>query len=197
MRDSREQKNYQDEWHKKSPSEARYWDRSVQLLAYQYAGKKYVLAPVHLLEPWAAIATSGSKAEKLKNIVFDNNNPLKHQVDHLRNVLKYKIGNVENVVLIGDFNIPSRFYGLTPSIYNFLTAGFKEVFSGNPNTFPAKSAGDRVHGIFKALSIKIDHTFIGNGIDRIEADVLHLKGSDHYPIYVVVAPKKAGFWSWF
>jgi hypothetical protein len=195
--DSSKQQAYYNHWKTAAASEARFWDRSVGLFSFSHGGQTYTLAPVHLLEPWAALVSSEGRTDLIKSFFNDKLNPLANQIGHLRRIIKNHAGGMQNVLMIGDFNIPSSLYGMTPDIYKNLSQSMTEGFFGNPDTFPAESARHKVHGFLKKLSIKIDHALMGSSLDRIGGAAIHMRGSDHYPIYVVVAPKKSGFWGWW
>lgn len=63
--------------------------------------------------------------------------------------------------------------------------GLKWAFDGQATTFPSRSAADRSH----YPPMHIDHAFVGGGIDVRMARVLPLRGSTHYPFYLVVNPR--------
>jgi hypothetical protein len=64
--------------------------------------------PLHLVNPWQAVATSGS-LRLFYHLNFSAQSPLMHQVQHLYRALERDLGDVstrKHTVLLGDLNIP-------------------------------------------------------------------------------------------
>jgi endonuclease/exonuclease/phosphatase family metal-dependent hydrolase len=85
--------------------------------------------------------------------------------------------------MAGDFNLT-----VWCETYLHLNDGLSEAFIGAPSTFPAMSADIRRQSPFNRTQIKIDHGFVGPEAEFEAAEVLYLRGSDHYPVYYVVRP---------
>ena len=86
-----------------------------------------------------------------------------------------EIGESENFILVGDFN-------LTPWEPKFKT--LPGIRAENPrwiSTWDASRAW---------LRLPIDHVMVGRGIQTVESEVLPSVGSDHYPIYTVVTRRR-------
>ncbi len=98
--------------------------------------------------------------------------------------------------MIGDFNVPKSLFGITPSMYKLLAQGFSEAHFGNPDTFPTPSTASTVPGFLQHVAVKIDHALMNEKLERVGAWPIQLKGSDHYPIYVVVKPKETSLFGW-
>jgi len=182
--------SYLKKWKSGAPSHVAHWDRSYVKLTWSFGSKKFSLVPIHLLEPWAAIEKAKGGFNAFSSFIANTgDNPLNNQIMHLQDKLTRDFGEdlSENpFVLLGDFNIPKRIFGLTPRIYANLSKDLSEAFWGNPKTFPTKSTKGDAHKIFKHISIKIDHAFSNKYLEFSEREVIHLKGSDHYPLYLLI-----------
>ncbi len=171
---------------------ARYWDRGYCPLEWPVAGGTLHVVPTHLLSPWAAIHDRYGKLEAVKQAqLSDYRNPLYNQVQHYRELLRRDFGpklNSKPLLMIGDFNAPSSIYILTPSLYTELSRHLSALVTDPINrTFPSVSSGTKVPHIFgDDYGAKIDNAFGNEHVKGIGQAILHFKGSDHYPIYVML-----------
>jgi endonuclease/exonuclease/phosphatase (EEP) superfamily protein YafD len=125
-----------------------------------------------------------------REMVSGEQNPLLFQTRRLISFLERDFGvdfKDEPVLVIGDFNFPKSLLGVETRGHEVLhEKGLFEAFRGAPDTFPARSSNEFGKGPFKYGRVKLDHAFVSPGVTITAAEVLPLKGSDHYPIYVVL-----------
>ena len=149
-------------------------------------GKNIQLIAVHIFDVWRRYSAVNGKARTAQEIVFGNKNPLENQLIRFKGLLDEKLispsGERPPSIIIGDFNIPKRLLGFQPLMYRGLKQNLVEVFQKNPISFPAKSADERGH----YPKMLIDHAFLSGAIQSDAAKVLPLRGSDHYPLYMIL-----------
>jgi len=147
-------------------------------------GKIIQLVPTHLFDIWRKFGEVKGKVATAEEILVGKNNPLEYQLIRFRALLDSQLAAAltSPTIVIGDFNIPKYLMGLHPRMYNLLKGDMEDVSSFNPTTFPAKSADERNHYPL----MNIDHAFLAGQIQSSKFVVLPLKGSDHYPLYLIV-----------
>lgn len=206
LRTRNEKIKYRDAWIKEF-KEALFWDRSYWRLSFEYKNKFYHIMPVHLLQPWDAI-------QKKHNFIFGfiragveslfgDFNPLVQQVRRLLSAYTIDAAGIlrtnpsfdrihpgfypdDRAMIIGDFNIPKSYFGFESLSYKYITSVLKDTFDNfedeNDYTHPTPSAPEH----WSYPNLKIDHAFVNDQVDVKAAEVLPLKGSDHFPIYVSI-----------
>ena len=199
VRDREEIRSYHSEWLSKAYSDSKHWLRGFRIYTLKHGGVNYRLIPVHLLSPWGAMSKVYSTEKLIWESTYGTNSPLGHQIQFLRSSINSYLGSwtKDPILMIGDFNVPKSLYGITPNLYSRLASGFSEAHFGNPDTFPTMMARHTVPSFLQKISIKIDHALLNSKLERVGAHPIHLRGSDHYPIYVVVKPKPPSFFGWF
>jgi len=191
------QKTFKDSWRSSAPDEVRYWDRRSASYRFSINGSNFYLFPVHLLEPWKAIYDVQGKLGVMDSFFSKGSNPLNYQIEAFRSFVKSELGgNFESapVLLLGDFNAPKSVLTLPSVSYSILSRNFTECFFGSPDTFPAASSPVSSTPPFSYYHMKIDHGLINGWVEKIGGGVIEMRGSDHYPIYVVIRPKSAKHW---
>jgi hypothetical protein len=184
---------YRAAWEARAPKQSSWWNRSYSKFQWDLAGFKMNLVPVHMLEPWDEVRNYRGKAGTMWNMLFSNDNPLHYQIERLLAFIKQDMGgdiDSEPLLLIGDMNTPKSALGINTVAYNLLDADLDDVFPGTPPTFPAFSAESRQQPPFTYSLVKIDHAFHNKKVQPLAAAALTLRGSDHYPIYVIVQPTR-------
>lgn len=148
------------------------------------AGKKTVsFTPLHLAEPWRDLSkrTDGKIEFALataSELFFGTSNPLITQVDSL--VRWLKAGKNADKLLVGDFNLPRGFAGVPTLGFRRLERVLNSAILHTQNSFPTPSSPHTFP------SMQIDHAFVGGALAAPVAGVLPLKGSDHFPIFLIV-----------
>ncbi len=184
--------DYLKEWKDHTPHEVRFWDRSYNIVTLQLKGKEYNIVPLHLLEPWLAYNIRYGNLGVIKSFLVGGNNPLRHQIINLREKLKRDFGNDMNsapLLVIGDLNTPDSFKGIPSKLYREMSDGLKNIMPGSPYndvTFPSQSSDAVKSSPFDKISVAIDHALVNSKLTWGGRAVLHLKGSDHYAIYLVI-----------
>ncbi len=149
-------------------------------------GNNIQIVPVHLFDVWRRYSQLNGRIKTAREIAFGKDNPLANQLSRFLNMLNEKLlpqVQVPATIVIGDFNIPRALVGVHPKMYKSLKQNLVEVFSEDTTSFPAKSADERGH----YPQMQIDHAFLAGNLQSSGAQILPLKGSDHYPIYMVVS----------
>lgn len=120
-------------------------------------------------------------------------NPLLHQQQRMSEILKREFGpemDSEPMVLVGDFNIPSKvrlpIIGGTPKMFKLLQGPLSSALDKDDDTFPTRSTLHSQSDFNKKHPLQIDHVFFNRKIKGVRAEVIHLKGSDHYPLLMVI-----------
>lgn len=183
MRSEAEQARFRAEW---CGHIYRDCTRSFIILELDLAGTPLTLVPVHLYNFWRAHRHRYGFWLTGQEILLGRNNALWHQISRFRSTLEARLGDTASsgkVVILGDFNTPKRLLGVETIGYRSLVQGWVDPFSGDPVTFPALSAEE--HGQFPPVSI--DHAFVSRASQVSAQAVLPLRGSHHYPLYVVVS----------
>lgn len=187
--------DYVKSWKDATPNEVRFWDRSYSKLMFKIKGKIFNVVPLHLLEPWLAYNVRYGFWGVASSFLNGDNNPLRHQIVSVRDKLKRDFGNNFNdspLLVIGDLNAPDKFAGLPSKIHKEMMAGFESIMPSFPmsqSTFPAISSDSAQSPPFDTISVTIDHALINSKLQWKGRAVLHLKGSDHYALYIVLDDK--------
>lgn len=197
-------KSFEDSWLNRSRYAKGFTRQYIQIKVFIPSLNRVVsLVPVHLLQPWSIISDQHSfrllaYLEIGSALFYSASNPLRYQIEHLRHFLERDFGNFNQdaVVLFGDFNLPRNFAEMlslwfenedVPSflhkkstLFEFLKKGLVDLFEKNSKpTFPtlfSKSFG-------YIPQVQIDHAFSSTHLSP-STEVLTLRGSDHYPIYI-------------
>jgi len=188
---------YRDYWKANAPSEVKYWDRAYALYSINFNGETYYFSPVHLLEPWKAILDVEGGPMMALRMFAGGDNPLANQVRNLKAMIARDFSGSRKgkpFLLLGDFNVPKSLYVVTPDLYKSLASGYEEIFPGAPDSFPSESSKQQTGKSPLPIDVKIDHVFLNSKLSPVGAAVLHMAGSDHYPIYAVIKPKKSWLW---
>jgi len=173
------------------------YSRNYVRIPFQVGKTIFHLGPLHLIQPWRQMMevfekrypnfSFLSKLSVAREIIFGKNSPLFYQVKSLfsqvRSDYYNKTDPKERIILIGDFNIPKQIFGLQTATFSILKDPLIDSFkSDKSHTFPASSAHES--RIFPKM--KLDHALVTPKVNISLATVLHLKGSDHYPILLEV-----------
>ena len=157
-------------------------------------GKVIQLIPIHLFDGWRKYSQLDGQMETALEILFGKDNPVAFQLSRFQALLRESLKpaldaasdpamKVRPTIVIGDFNIPKTLMNVKTRMYQNLAHNLVEVFKRNPTTFPAMSAQERGH----YPNMEIDHAFLAGKLQSRGAEVLPLRGSDHYPISLVVS----------
>ena len=155
----------------KTPIADSLWARHQSILRVKDPKGDFILAPVHLANPWRDILKCQNLFYTAQEIYTGVRN-----VNYLQTLdLIKKISKDSAFLLIGDFNAPRR-SGLlfNSNSYKLLKETFgPSLISDNRATFLDKMG--------KFPDASIDHAF-GSGLNYKYAEVLPFSGSDHLPI---------------
>ncbi|MBX9766012.1 MAG: hypothetical protein K2X47_01965 [Bdellovibrionales bacterium] len=156
------------------------------------AGSLQIL-PVHLMNPWSKLSIEYPKfgfAWTLQALRYGSDAPIYNQLQNLLSFAQRSVSQSKATLLMGDFNLPSTWsYGYQ----QILAQRWQETFplaKRTTATFPVPSSGETTAKLFSkevTISMKIDQSFKSPGVDATSV-VLPLSGSDHFPIWTVVAP---------
>lgn len=190
---SRETESYRQDWLKIDPDWVKYWDRSFAYYSVFLPGTVLNVVPVHLCSPWQSVHKKLGNWKTFRTIMAAHDNPLLHQLERMQAILKQDFGNDMNkeaMILMGDFNVPVSvpipILGGKPKMYKLLQGPLEDVLDSDDDTFPTKSTQHDQTGIFKDNEVQLDHVFHNKKIKSMRAEVMHFKGSDHYPILMIV-----------
>lgn len=172
--------------------------------------KKYLLAVTHINDFWRDFFTSkpivpqpiqplvpGASQIKLPidvpqaayQTLAGTNNAVYDQILSFKRKLERKVSSLSEdyrLIVLGDFNMPKSVLSLDTLGYATLAKGLREVLPPKQFSFPAEGSKEASF----VPPILIDHAFI-SGKTRIKnASVLPLKGSHHYPLYLIVDTEK-------
>ena len=162
-------------------------DRPLMILDLKIKGKDFKLVPVHLYDCWRLMAQNVGKVETLKQILHGTDNPLWYQILRFRAALEARLGAEllkGNVVMVGDFNMPKVILGFKTLGFGKISSGLVDELAENEPTFPS---ADSIEAS-SFLPMQIDHGFVSAPLFSNEnmGEVLQLKGSDHYPFYLIL-----------
>lgn len=189
-----EQEAYRNEWTSFDPGWVKYWNRAFAHYEVAFTDGALVnVAPVHLCSPWSTVFKKIGTWKTLRTMMGAQDNPLLFQQQRLLEDLKRDFGaNLDRapLILIGDFNVPAKIpvpiVGGTPKQFKLLRGPLEDAVDNDDDTFPTKSTAHDQSGPLKNHSIKIDHAFYNKKIKGARAEVLNLKGSDHYPVLMQI-----------
>jgi endonuclease/exonuclease/phosphatase family metal-dependent hydrolase len=170
------------------------WKRRYLLLEFRPQGyRPFYITPVHINQPWECIQKLQNTASLGLEIFMGEDNPLATQIYRLKTMLKADIRKDkrrQNIMVVGDFNVPPALHSFSDYAnmqtvgYRYMTSILKDAFYGSrryQSTFPTPSSQESYPGM------KLDHAFIGKKARVKRAEILPLKGSDHYPLYMILA----------
>lgn len=169
---------------KKTPRVPEAFERDFLILEFKGLNEeKFSVIPVHQLQPWGRIVKSKSfpfgHIKAVWSIINCENNPLYWQTYSL--IKRVQELGANNTIVLGDFNISPRFLGLRTPIYSMLKKNLNQVECGG-SSFPA----DRSSFITDCFGLKLDHVFLKDMPKSAKAEILKLKGSDHYPLLLEI-----------
>jgi len=194
---------YREAQYARAPDEVKFFDRPYVKLTTTLAGATVSLVPLHLLMPWKMIKDLEGNRAAFDALMWGKNHPLYNQILNLRQKLRRDFGQFfknGKFIMIGDMNTP-RGNIWTSSSYDLMVDGLTSVFPGFRNTFPAFSSDERqkppfdqtgptmIDHAFVSPNINLDPVAMGLGAARSGAAMIPLRGSDHYPIYIIVNPR--------
>lgn len=139
--------------------------------------------PLHLAEPWRDLGKqSDGKIDyvlsTMSELYFGTTNPLITQIDFVTKWLEDGVS--KDRLVVGDLNLPRSFVGVPTLGYRRLSRVMRSAITSAQNSFPTPSSPHSFP------PMQLDHAFIGGSLRAPVAGVLPLKGSDHYPVYVIV-----------
>lgn len=202
-------------YHYYTAHEARLFDRRLNRITVQTPRGELTLYPTHLAQPFAIEARRHEHLRIVRQLLWDTENPLGHQV---RSLLRHIDPNTENAVIFGDLNFPpavgqlevsaaphsnelelERLEGLlaftndlgrrffrTPYYQAFLDDGWADAFGGHgPATFPSRDAPEAAQLTYQLHPFQFDHIFRSPQVETRGLRSPHLTGSDHYPIFFI------------
>ena len=159
--------------------------RPLMILDLNVNGKVVKLAPIHLFDCWRMMMSKVGKVGTLKEILNGTDNPLWYQILRFRQVLESRLGSdlkLGKVAVFGDFNMPEKLLGFPTVGFQKIRGELKNAIAGEAASFP--SSGSSEAGHFPPM--QIDHAFTSPSQGVSAGEVLPLKGSDHYPLYLIV-----------
>lgn len=178
------------------------FERPLINLTLNWQGREIHVVPVHLLMPWLLIQKGfpavGKELTGL-SLMFGDHNPLVNQVVRFKAELEKMLqqkksqqkGGAPALMILGDFNLPDSVYGVAPYGFRLMQEGLYRAFQSPRSTFPAQSA--EFKGQIRDLTI--DHAWVSSSVHVDEAQVLPLRGSDHYPITVGIEAARSQVFS--
>lgn len=171
-------------------------------LVYDVGGQTAVLGFAHLVMPWHNLKDREGMVRSAYEMVWGRSNPVLAQAQAL---LEWSRESRRGpYLLMGDFNIGaslfasnaahrfmSRLAGTMPdetATHRLLRSELNDAFSGRqPHSFPARSSPYRQKLPFRILPLKLDHAFVSRSARDATAEILPLRGSDHYPLWAGMA----------
>ena len=181
-----EQEAYRQKWSKGSLARQQEWVRSYQRLEFTTSRGKVSLVPVHFSQPWALIREVDGSLTVGTEMLLANNHPIANQIVRVMDLLAKDLGPSwwkSSVVILGDFNLPRRIYGVEPAALTVFNQWTRDALYWRKSfSFPAISDPDSQ----SVPPFRIDQAW-GTPSTRVEdAEVLQIRGSDHYPIWVSI-----------
>lgn len=160
----------------------------------EWDNKNYHFFPVHFLNFWPHLEEDIKKIYKSKylskgivgaEVFFGRTNPHAAQLNEfLENIGKNNFTPSDHVLIVGDFNVPKKFSFFEPYGFKKLRGNLKDLTGERKGqfSFPSLSSPDRS----SYPRMQIDHCFGSAQIRCKRSAILPLKGSDHYPLYLIV-----------
>lgn len=170
-------------WKKLYPKIEENFPRRATLLEVEVPhGPPLLLVPFHACQPWSHLKQRKNMFSVAHTLLFKNDHPLYHQIQHLKQWLETLKKN-SNLIILGDFNIPSSWGGIVPTTYELLNHGLQSFWSKNASaTYPTP---DFFKDYFRTPLLTIDHAFyVGRNIKNPKAESFAWLGSDHYPLNI-------------
>lgn len=152
-------------WEKRSENVN--WDFTRSLVICKF--HDFQIIPVHLAQPWTYL----NKISGVKEIIWGNDHPVAYQLSSLNH---YQT-NLPTL-LIGDFNLPRKFFGQTPVAWNNLSRWTTVKFPADAHSFPAS------HTHLGMPKMLLDQAYTQNIHFNVKAETLTSEGSDHWPIFI-------------
>ncbi len=179
-----EQEAYREEWSKGSMTREHEWVRSYQRIEFTTARGTVSLVPVHFSQPWALITATDGKWAAAFDMMLTGDHPIANQIERLFARLRSDLGEAWSrspVVVLGDFNLPKQVYGIRPSaLAPFRFPTHDVLASRSEFSFPAISDPDSK----SVPQLRIDQAWGTASSLVTDAEVLQIRGSDHYPIWM-------------
>ncbi|MCC6751235.1 MAG: endonuclease/exonuclease/phosphatase family protein [Deltaproteobacteria bacterium] len=172
--------------------DARYFDKPyLRVGVHLPDGRRVELVPFHAIQPWDKLRQERGGGlwgffRTSLDIVFGRKNPLMNQVHALRANLAGDFGrdlSKSNVVLFGDLNFMRSALRVPTKPYRTISKGLVDPFRGRPAqpSWPSRSAGETSYP-----GLQLDQVFTSASTVMQASGVLPLKGSDHYPLMMVL-----------
>jgi hypothetical protein len=188
-----EKKHAYRERHRGMDYEAYLHDRYYLRFRLSRGSQNINLVPVHALMPWLTIKNRWGggfvgKVASATSLLWGWGNPLINQTRSLRKALEADFGpnlDRENIVLLGDFNVPPRLGPFEPRAYRTFRKNLKVGLKASESSFPTPEAVTAN----QYPKLLIDHVFHNEGLE-LAARVVRMKGSDHDPLEIVVQNRR-------
>lgn len=156
------------------------WD-----LRVKFKGRDVSVVPIHLAQPWRQIRMSATNRltaiySIVRELFFSERNPLMVQLKNLEKWLKRNPS--DGRIILGDFNTPVGFQGLMQTVgYQNLSGYLKPAVQTETTSFPAPASPLAQ----QYPKMQIDHAFTQGTLGSTAAEIMPLRGSDHFPLYGV------------
>lgn len=186
---------YREKWMKEAPHEVKFFTRQYYRLQLEVAGKTIEVIPMHSLMPWEIMMESWGFLKSIfgkiavgGTILSDDirdTDPLSAQFRNLKREMQKDFGkNLDQgaFLLVGDFNVPMKYQGKSSKINNMFSNEMTCISNNEDVSFPSASA--EIRNEYKQM--RIDHAFVSKHTQVSSSQILELKGSDHYPQYLVI-----------
>jgi endonuclease/exonuclease/phosphatase family metal-dependent hydrolase len=86
------------------------------------------------------------------------------------------------VIVVGDFNMPKELMGFSTLGFQKISSGLTDIIASGAPSFPSSGAVETK----KFPLMQIDHAFTSPSLSATAGEVLPLRGSDHYPLYLIL-----------
>jgi endonuclease/exonuclease/phosphatase family metal-dependent hydrolase len=191
MTDKTEVEAYQADWARGFPGERTFIRPYLNLRIDHPHGALHVVpfhGLIHIEKEYARSNGGFLSILKIKvQYLFGKNNPIIHQLRRLRHFLEVDFGpNFDRapVIIMGDFNLPRKLFGILSRAYRVISPRLQDAFEEiQATTWPMPSAKE-----FKefSLRVQIDHAFVSPSLQILQSAVLPMRGSDHAAIAIQV-----------
>ena len=179
-----EKSQFRKEWCGETDTCTRY----LQILSVKKGEKIFTLVPIHLYDCWRKFQALHGKLITGAEILKGSHNPLFYQIRRFRELLESKLAlemKLPGVLLYGDFNMPDHVYRIPTHGFSVISKNMNSTlspFSQERASFPSLDSDEYHH----VPSLQIDHALVSPGTEFDLSSIISLKGSDHYPLYIVL-----------
>ncbi len=184
-----EKAKYRNKWIQVHKSKAKSFERPYAEVTSTINGVDFTFVPVHLCNPWPMMRAHFEHAGTVKTALSlwkGTDNPLYYQTKRLHfKIKKNLIENNKQFLLFGDMNTPNEIEDFfIPNPFKNVSKQLNYLLKENhQHSFPAASAVK-----YKDIqNFVIDHAFTYPKT-KSKANILPLRGSDHYPLYIIYEP---------